>query len=507
MKLKSNYIFLLLFSIVFFVLGYYSILSKKPQSIHRWRQSDSAAIAYNYYANDYSFLHPEVLYQVADGGKSGYTVSEFPGYYYLIAGLWKLFGHSDFIYRLVSVLFTFLGLFHLFKLSQLILKDLFWSLAIPFILVTSTLFVYYGNNFTTDVPAFSLTMVYCYYLYSYYLTLTKKHLFLVLLFVTFAGLLKVISLIPFLAFVGVLFIAGIKRLVNIPFGSKLKTYFRLIVLLFFLFPLVIIVSWYLYAINYNKAHQTTFFSTTFFPIWDMHFDEIKDVWNNGYLRWKKEIFNFTVWILLGIGLLYILYFFKKVNQFLGYWLTFIFIGSIAYIALWFYCFRDHDYYYIHLFYFVLLLLISALHTLQNHLPNLFKSKYFKISIAIVFLLNLYNSQFLLGKRYTSSMNDYHQYKSVHEIEPYLTKIGVKKTDKLISLPDDTPNTTLYLMKRKGWTQAFQDNLDSISVSNKIKLGATYLVLVGDEPLSRTYLQPFIKTECGKYKDVRIFKLK
>ena len=96
------------------------------------------------------FFQPEVHNLVSDGRTSGYAVGECPLFYYFIAGLYKIFGQHDLIYRLVNTLLFFLGLFALYKMLEQWLGDSFWSMAVPVLLFTSPVVVYYANNYLTD---------------------------------------------------------------------------------------------------------------------------------------------------------------------------------------------------------------------------------------------------------------------------------------------------------------------------------------------------------------------
>mgnify|MGYP005849226601 CR=1 FL=1 len=87
------------------------------------------------------------------------TAGEFPGLYFFIALLWKLFGYHEYIFRVVNTLIAFLGLFALFRTLQMIIDNLFYSLTLSLLLFTSPIFAYYANNFLTDVPALSMALI------------------------------------------------------------------------------------------------------------------------------------------------------------------------------------------------------------------------------------------------------------------------------------------------------------------------------------------------------------
>lgn len=498
-------LFLLLFLVVAFYYGFWEILPKAPQSIHYWRQTDATSIVLNYYQKDANPLHPEVLYQCADEGKSGYAVSEFPGYYYFMAGLWKIFGQSHLIYRLVSLLIFFLGMFHLFKLCQKIKMDAFWSYFIAFSFFTSTVLVFYAANFTTDVPAFSLALIGSFYLYDHWERNRIRLLILAMVFFTLAGLTKIVALMPFFAFFGTYLLLALrnnkserKDFPGLKFNWKKTLAYSSVI--------VIVGAWYAYAFSYNAAHKTTFFSTKTYPIWNLKNSDISRIWQQINHVWRDDYFNFSSFVLFGLMILFSIFRFKKADIRLKTIVLLLLAQSVLYVSLWFFCFENHDYYFIHLLYFFIFLSIFSFQTLQERHPKLAQSWILKVVLLLVLVSNTYYAKFRMDKRYKGWGNEYPTYRFAHQVRPYLRSIGIKPEDKVISLPDIAPNYTLYLFQQRGWTQAFNDNLSADQIKKNTKLGAKYLICVGDEVLTREYLQPFLKRKIGQYGDVRIFLL-
>lgn len=111
----------------------------------------------------------------------------------------------------------------------------------------------------------------------------------------------------------------------------------------------------------------------------------------------------------------------------------------------------------------------------------------------------------INDRYNGWINEYTTYKDVHTITPYLRSIGINATDKIISLPDPTPNYSLYLMGQPDWTDVVP-NIDSLKIFKFINLGAKYMIITETEPLSRTYLKSYLNNKIGEYGTISIFKL-
>ncbi|PZO17886.1 MAG: hypothetical protein DCF25_10590 [Leptolyngbya foveolarum] len=117
--------------------------------IHAWRQADTAAMARNFYEmqrshpglnNLWRFFYPQV-----DWGGGGYAETEFPIYPAIVSWLYRLTGDHTASARLVTVLFSLVGLCFLYRLVELCFDQsvAFWSALFYAILPLS---VFYGRT-------------------------------------------------------------------------------------------------------------------------------------------------------------------------------------------------------------------------------------------------------------------------------------------------------------------------------------------------------------------------
>ena len=92
--LKNNTLYFLLVLILVSLFYYYpKIVLKRPESVHKWRQSDCTSLALNYYQNGMNFFQPQTHNFTSDNDTSGYcATSEIPFVYYFVAILYKIFG-------------------------------------------------------------------------------------------------------------------------------------------------------------------------------------------------------------------------------------------------------------------------------------------------------------------------------------------------------------------------------------------------------------------------------
>ena len=151
---KSIVILLFFFLIQMFCYNYQTILTIHPRTIHAWRQSDCLNFTLNYYNNRATFWEPRVN-NISNKGDSK-TASDFPLVQYSVAQIWKVFGKSIMLFKLIDVGFLLLGLIYLFKLTYYWTKDFFLSIIISALIYTSPILAYYGPSFINEIQAFGL---------------------------------------------------------------------------------------------------------------------------------------------------------------------------------------------------------------------------------------------------------------------------------------------------------------------------------------------------------------
>lgn len=503
-NIHPSYRFLFLLLVLSVLYDYPSILFKRPQSVHHWRQSDCASLSLNYYQTGMHFFQPQTHNLTSDNGTTGYNAtSEIPIEYYFIAVLYKIFGYHDFIYRMVNTLIFLAGLFFLYKTLFLWLNSFFWSTTITLFFFTSPVLVYYGNNFLTDTSALAFALVAWYFFSKFYLLGKQKSFFISMFFFLLAGASKITALMSFVSIVTVFLI----ELFGITKFKEQKKLFQkpVIQAISFFIVILIIGSWALYANNYNNIHRMSYFSTGIFPFWSMDKNGVQQVLFHVKHYWLNQYFHVSALYLLGALFLVSLIFCKKLNRFLLIINLSIFIGTILYIILWFSTFKDHDYYTINLYILLIFTFVSFAWLMKYHFSYLFNSPYIKSLFFAFLLFNVVHANNQIHQRYNGWWNEHPEYKDYDSITPYLRSIGIAPLDTVICLPDQS-HFTLYLMNQRGWTNCLSQNTDYASIASNIKKGAKYLIINGNETLSREYLQFFMQHPLGQYGNVRIFKL-
>ena len=513
--IKGDYILIILVTIISLVYGYHKIIGYGPYSVHQWRQSDCLSFTLNYYRENLNFFQSSMNWIGKDG--HGRTVSEFPIIYYTVAQLWKVFGQHEWIFRLLNLLIVYIGLFYLFKFFKQYLLNDFWAIFGVTLLFSSPVLAYYSNNFIADAPAFGLSLIACFYYWKYYSSGFIRKLYLACLFFLLAGLIKVTSLSVFIILV--LFH------IYFVFTEKEKKK-NLLALIPFAIVLAGVFAWYYYA-QYYKIKGI--FLLGIWPIWDLSPEKMKEIAKLFYHEMLPSYFNLAGLYFILILFVYNVWNFRNANKFLLVLNIMAFFEVILYILLFFQAFNVHDYYLTNMLIFIPITLLTFLDLINNTHPDILTSKKVKIFAVLCLSLIIYSTalktrikyssaDFLVRntlkvfKRSTPYWDWYHAhyaetYKSLETITLYLRKLGIKRTDKVISIPDVSINTTLYLMDQKGFTDfGYGEFTGEERMKKFIALGARYLITNTRSVEEQEFLKPYLKNKIGSYHNVNIYKL-
>ncbi|PLX19669.1 MAG: hypothetical protein C0599_10480, partial [Salinivirgaceae bacterium] len=369
-KNAPSIIIIILLIITGVIYNYHNIVFKKPQSVHKWRQSDCASITLNYYQGGMKFFQPETHNLTSDQGTTGKcATSEMPFLYYTIASLYKIFGYNDFIYRILNTLIFFLGLFYLFKLSNYLLKNTFWSAAIVIMFFSSPVLVYYANNYLTNSTALAISFIGWYHFIRYISEKKKKLLIKSLLFFFLAASLKITAFFSLFAIIGVFIFDNIPLLSEQNKEKNIKH--PLLFILGSVAAIGIVAGWATYAWYYNELHDCTYFSTTIFPIWNYDSEGISHILSKVRKLWLYQYYHVSMHALLTVAALFIAIFYKKNLRVLNLALIFIFFEIVVFILLQFMTFADHDYYTIGMLILPALIILSSILLLKNRFPVIF----------------------------------------------------------------------------------------------------------------------------------------
>ncbi len=521
-KLIPIYVFLIIFIGLFYLMGYQKVASKGPFSRHSYRQSDSYAFALNYYYENNRFLEPSVLCVIED--KGGKAVSEFPGIYYITAKIWKVTGVNPLVLRLIDLILLFIGLFYLYKLSNEILNDHFWAALVSLLMFSSPLLGYYGFNFIPNIPALGLALIATYYYYKYHASSKVQFLVLSTILFSIGALLKISSLFAFLAINAVCFLQNIRHI-------KQNSKALLLQLGSVLFLFIVVFSWYAFAKDYNSKNLDGLFRQDTIPIWSLSSEHIHQILNVVYTNTIIYLLNpFALITLAGLFIVSVVLW-KKTNTTLLLITSILFLGISMFILLFFEAMDAHEYFLIDATVIIPAIILTFLTTMKGLSIKTFNSTTTK-SLAFILLAFSLNYDIVVTRDHFNPkdkmvtyniplpkrVQDYWDYCywdwELHRgkfegITPYLRSLGIKFEDKVISIPDESPNITLTMLQQKGFTDYhYWNNYQGARrTERKIELGAKYLIVQGDENLLRDDVAPFISNQIGEYNGIKIYRLK
>lgn len=479
MKGTNTGLFILLSALLFISIfyGYPAMLHLLPQGSHLWRQADCVAMSQNYQQFHLPFFQPQTYNLQSLNGRAA---GEFPLFYFISAQLINV----AFALRLLHTLIFISGISATYFIAFHFLQRRFLSLMCSLFMFTSPLLVFYGNNFLSDVPALSMAFIG----WAFFLTAYKKsRLFGVgISFLCFAlaGLLKASELIN-LAMITLFLLLQKDR--NALFKWSLAWTILCGLLVF---------SWYFYAKQYNLENHDTYYFLSVFPVWKLSLYDI------GLGAWRmlislsKNYFWRPTSVLMIISAGYVFRHRNKLDRELRVVLLSGLAMTLLYILLFYQKMIGHEYYYVPFFVPLIFGIIAILKTYNSyHAENVF-------SHAVLFLFLIPNLLFcktFVKEKLTDAT--YNGYLAAPELQRVLVWEGIRPESTVLSLPDDSPNKTLSLLKRKGYTE-FNDYKEILKNGK-----ADYLVLSNDCWKQKNSLQPYLKDSIGRFHGITLYKLK
>ncbi|MEI8005961.1 MAG: glycosyltransferase family 39 protein [Bacteroidota bacterium] len=519
-KRQTLYFFILLLA-VSVLYGYPEIFFKHPSYHHLWRQSDCLSITLNYAIENRNFFTPAIHWV---GSKDGRTISEFPIIYYTVAQLWKVFGQYETIFRLINILIVFSGLYCLFRFAREFLGDTFWAIFLPLFLFSSPILAYYTNNFLADAPALGLSLTGGYFFWKSFSSGKKKWYYLSFLFFLLAGLIKISSMLLFLS----LFVV---HMYVIFFHHREKNWFnRYARLLPYLGVIILILAWYRYTAWYNNHNLAGIFLQGLLPIWGVDAATRAKLWSVYVKDMIPAYFSLGGFYAVLLLFLAVFAFYRHVSKFLLAVTLFVFLGCVSLLLLFYQALTIHDYYSTNMLIFIPLPVIVFLDMLHKKYPLIYKSRALKIVVSIGLLFMLYTgavtnrmkyntrdalvkTNFIVNRHEIEEMEKFNdwfdsRYNALREIKPYLRSLGISRTDRVFSIPDNSINITLYMMDQKG----LDDFLCSEMPYGKTKmdlvreLGCRYVIVNNTYICQDPGLAPYLTHLIGTFKNVNIYKL-
>lgn len=501
-----NLIFVLVFICISFYYNLHQSSFMRPQGLHQWRQSLGAAYAMNYYNYNLDPSQSRIYNHIVDEGESDIAFAEFPVLYYSIAVLYKIIGPNESIFRTVNLLILFLGLFYLKKSLELFFKNHIWALLVSILAFTSATLVYYSNSFIPDTTAFGISFIALYHFLKFIDSGDRKYILWSGALYSLAGLLKVSSLIPFMAIV-------VSYLIYFVFQKDFRKQYPI---KHFIIPIAMpfigSFLWYLFVYTYHSAHGGNISAVEIRPIWILDSETISQTFQRIWEGWLGTYFNPSILAMALLLYLGTIFYSRKWGKLMFPVLVFSFLGSIAFFFLFFRSLYNHDYYLISTFFLVIFAFAIGLKR-WIELKKAAWLHYLSVAVFSVILLFLIVDAKTKAQQKLHGFNIWHTkwFHGLEDIEPELRNIGILPTDKVISIPDPSINISLNMMNQPGFTDFIRMNIPvEERIDFQISKGAKYLVL-GDSLLyqkdKRAYVEKYMMKKILTHENIVVYDLR
>lgn len=507
---KQKIVFLVIFVILSIHFKFYETINLPPQSTDLWRQADCYSIALNYYQNGFHFFKPQVHFLFT---QNGYAAGEFPLIYFVSAILFKFFGVHYFLFKGLNLLVFFSGLYFLYKIGYRFLNDAIFPLIICVLYFCTPVIFFYANNFLSDVSAISFNIIGLYFFVHFLDKSQNKALFTAACCFALAGLLKASASILVIAILCAVIIEILGKKSSSLYAEVIEKN-KLKIISCLSFSIISILSWYAYAIYFNNSNKTVFFGTKAmkgWPLWENNGKEILETLHY-FKTIHVELLSMVNLLLFIICVAVIIIFRKKLDPvFFKIWI-FLVLGLTMFVAYFWKGFQDQQYYLVNLIILPLLTIIFALSLIMKwssfqNIKNYFLTTLACCSLFVIYSgKNMYKCYYKGGWRHQKLAEVYYE-KNIGDI---LNTMGISKNDKIISIDDGTPNGTLSMLNRKGWSSYGFDkdkNFKKEEFESKIAMGASYLILNDTSFLNNEIVKYYTKKPVGNYKNLFCFDLK
>jgi hypothetical protein len=462
---------------LYWVTHQFAALMLGPQGIHFIRQSDSLSFASNYFLFDYGLFEPHVFNLTSTDGAAA---CEFPVLYYIAAMVYRFTGESYSVLRIIHLIIISCGFMAAFQFMHRRVKHFVVATSLTLILITSTVVLYYASNFLVDSAALGLALLGIERFDRFRTSEMTRHYVLSVLFFTLSCLLKITFAIWPLALFGALF--SFQK----PFLKRAH--------LALLLPVVSAVIWFSIATLYNQRSGDDYFLTSSIPIWQLTTGESAQLVDAVTHYWPGSYYPpITRWALL-ISLGLFVWNIKHRNRFELKFTAIAFVGIVCYFLLMGRAFINHDYYFLPIVPWILLLLPCLAEPLDP-----FKNKRQQLVlrlalIAVVLSAATYTRQ-KLDRRFFMSNDPFDDAALGIREEISMHRLPMPQdAQPVIVIGDPTRNGTLLFLKSKGMT--YTDLEHFLSAMDRQHVPENAGMIYSTEALSESHLRQLSAQPAG-----------
>ena len=439
-------------------------MNEYPTHIHAWAEQDHYALALGFINNGFDFFHPETMIynkQFPGWWKEAYdstiTSVDFPIHEYNVALLMKLMGTtSPWVFRLWTLLWGFLGLFFLYKISYRLTNHGVKSALVTTIAMTSPVYAYFLNGFLPSIPALSLGIIGLWFYLKFYDNNKRKHFHLSIAFLTLAMLIRTTFAIELIAILCFELLRIFRK--ESTFLDKLPSV---------LISAALFIAYFLWNRHLRNLYGTLFLNELLPP---EDWQDAKELVADTYHKWTYHYFQKTQYLVfllialaaIGISIYRSLKHKKDANTprkpLSLWWLPLIEIfGCLLFSIAMMQQLPFHDYYLIDTFFLPLLFLIAlALNVIPktNEDHSVGWGAFLVGIICAIMVINTQNTQVERREYEKDALRCYEIYQ---DADLLLDSLNISRDAKILCLYGYAQNGPFIQMKRKGYTVMNNDN--------------------------------------------------
>jgi len=239
------------------------------------------------------------------------------------------------------------------------------------------------------------------------------------------------------------------------------------------------------------------------PVWELDASAYQHTWKRIWYWLDDRIFmkEFGIVTALIFGINWI--FIRRFPSFICWLYGFVTLGSIAYLLLFFKQLAVHNYYFLDLFPLLMLSWSMGLFLLKNAWPRAIHHWIFALLMLVFFNVNLNNGRLFMNKAYEPGRGvmpdmvnpSFYQSEALRE---YVSELGIRYEDhEVVSMPDKTPNLTLYYLNRRGYTRR-KDRVSRGDMERYLDQGVDFLVISDSDMLKDPSVEPYLNKPIGVF---------
>jgi len=495
---KQSLIVLLVF-IAISIWYYHEMIHWSAEGIHSIAQSDRLSLAFNYYEGSMNFFKPSTY--TIDGNETGIAGAEFPLQSYLAAVTGKILGKAyiTLSFRIITLLFSFIGFYTLFVWSFRLTQNLFVSFFPPVFYFVLPIGAYYAAGFLPDTCSLSLIIVSMYFLFLFADSRQFKHEVLFFCFGTLAVLIKMSA--------GVYFVAMLFQLVLIiGYSGDKQKFIRLLKFgLLSAGSIAILVSQYYYIQFLDRTYRSTVFLAAAKPL-SVNYAIIKTSFLDAYQHNRPEYFlQLQEWLMKLSVFGFVLAIFKRSRLPWNYYLQFFLVWVAAVLGF----IVMGTQFYVHAYYMIVIGYPASIFSVIFLSSILGRSRIPKIILSLT-SIGLSASLLYFGHLKFSEMlsirdNDFWE----KHIADDITSANIGQNDHVL-IDGNAPNLSLLFADRKGASTIISDHYDypDFYLSLMRNMHLKYFLLSPtqfDSVVSHAPCFPDYMKEVWRSNDCRIFE--